>query len=79
MAISSEAKKLIRSLTQGAADGYTLMKRAGLDASELAKAIQELPPSMLIVKGAQNEEQVGDSFVMISPDARGDAARLLQS
>ena len=76
MAITDDAKKLIRALSQGGAFGYDLMKRSGLKSHELAAAVEQLPASMLIIKGSQSAEQIGDSFIVISPDARGEALRL---
>jgi hypothetical protein len=75
--ISDNARKLLESLKLGGADGYTLMKRSGMNEAELIGAIRDLPPSMLIVKGALNPQEVGESFMAISPDAKGDALLLL--
>jgi hypothetical protein len=77
MVISDNAGRLLESLKLGGADGYTMMKRSGNTAAQLVDAIRGLPPSMLIVKGALNPDEVGESFMVLSPDAKGDASLLL--
>jgi hypothetical protein len=77
--LGPDALKVLDALRQTAADGYTVMSRAGLNAEQLSAALKEIPPSLLIIKGEINANLVGQAYLAIPPDARQYAEYLIRS
>jgi len=73
------ALKVIDLLRETAADGYTVMKRTGLNAQELSAALKAIPPSLLTIKGELEPERVGEAYLAVPPDAIKYAEYLVRS
>jgi hypothetical protein len=73
------ALKVLDYLRETAADGYTVMKRTGLNAQQLSAALRGLPPSLLIIKGELDPERVGEAYLAVPPDALKYAEYLVRS
>jgi hypothetical protein len=79
LTLSDPALKVLDTLRESAADGYTVMGRTGLTPDQLSTALKEIPTSLLMVKGELNPERVGEAYLAIPPDARKYAEFLVRS
>ena len=77
--LSADALKVLDALRESAADGYTVMSRTGLNATQLSAALKEFPPSLMMIKGELNPDRVGEAYLAIPPDARQYAEFLVRS
>ena len=76
--ISEEAKKVLRALTERASDGYTVLSRTGLNATQLEEAVQNLLDLGLVgVQGEPHGDDIGRVYLWVPPDAQGRADYLL--
>jgi predicted transcriptional regulator len=77
--LSDQAIKLLRELARESGDGYTLMSRTGIkDESQFSRTVQELRNQSLVeVKGDTSSDRVGESFLYVPIEARGNVNFLL--
>jgi len=69
--------RLIKALVQGGGFGRDLMKISGLKPSELAGAVDDIPPSILTVKGSLSADSIADSYIVISSGRHKEAMSLI--
>ncbi len=68
----SDTAKVLLALREGAAEGYALMSKTGLDRDTLANVLRELlAKDIIFVRGELEPERVGDAYVSVRPSARG--------
>lgn len=68
---SDPTPKVLLALRDGAAEGYALMSKAGLDRQALADVLRELlAKEIIFVRGELDPDRVGDAYVSVRPSAR---------
>lgn len=75
---SPEALRVLDVLGEEAADGYTVMSKAGLTPEQLVSALKEIPPSLVMVKGQLIPDRVGDAYLVLPSNARAYANSLVR-
>jgi hypothetical protein len=72
--------KALLALRDGAAEGYALMSKTGLDRETLADRLSELlAKAIVFLRGDLGPDRIGDAFVSLRPSARGYTDRSLSS
>jgi len=77
--LSEKAVRVLDVLSSQGADGYTVMKQAGISAQDLIEALRELPPSLVTVKGEMIPDRIGDAYLVLPPRSKGYANLLVRS
>lgn len=61
---------MLQAIRERAMDGYTVMKRAGVEPPELAQVLMELQSRGAVsIKGDVSPERVGESYVSVPPSS----------
>jgi len=76
---SPEALRVLDVLGAEAADGYTVMSKAGLTPEQLVSALKEIPTNLVIVKGELIPDRVGDAYLVLPSNVRAYANSLVRS
>lgn len=71
-ALSEQAIRLLNEITRESGDGYTLMSRTGLNATDLAAAVTQLRAQGVIeVKGDVTPGRIGEAYFYVPLPAQG--------
>jgi hypothetical protein len=64
--LSDDALRILLAIRERAMDGYTVMKRANVDSSKLAKELLELQSRGAVsIKGDLSPDRVGESYLSV--------------
>ena len=73
----SDTVNVLHVLREGAAEGYALLSKTGLDRNALARVLRELlAKDIIFVRGELEPERVGDAYVSVRPSARGQVEQM---
>jgi len=76
--LSEQATRLLSEIARESGDGYTLMSRTGLNATEFQAAVKQLQDQGVIeVKGDTSTSRVGEAYFYVPLPAQGKVDFLL--
>jgi hypothetical protein len=76
--LSEQASKLLNEVTRESGDGYTLMSRTGLNATDFEAAVTQLRAQGVIeVKGDTSANRLGEAYFYVPLPAQGKVDFLL--
>jgi hypothetical protein len=75
--VKANAFKVLEVLRGSSMDGYRLLKRTGLSAEDLSKAMEEELRSVVTVQGSLGADTIGEAYFSIQPSDLGRAEQTL--